>query len=194
MSERKKSDTIGLQIRMKEGLRRRLADAAADNSVSMNAELVGRLERTFAEPDLIARIHDLQQGSEVMGFLMLVEEAITRAGMVAAAQQGKSPREWLRDPYAFDEAVKAFLYLAERLRPTGDIPAAGDVVDLPDGSEGTITGKAGASSAMMALAGVAAAGRPDAKPDTWTKAVRDRLGPLVDQLVTPKPTRGRKTK
>jgi hypothetical protein len=43
-------------IRFPEGLRDRIASAAKDNSRSMNAEIVARIERTFAESERDATI------------------------------------------------------------------------------------------------------------------------------------------
>lgn len=44
-------DWVGLQVRIGEDLRQQLVDAAANNKVSMNAELVKRLQQSFLRDD-----------------------------------------------------------------------------------------------------------------------------------------------
>jgi hypothetical protein len=46
---RKSDDPISLQVRMTEGLRAKLAKAAEQNGRSLNAEILRRLDWTFAE-------------------------------------------------------------------------------------------------------------------------------------------------
>ncbi len=47
MARRAKSDTVQLKTRMKEPLRAKLEAAAEENGISLNAEAVQRLERSF---------------------------------------------------------------------------------------------------------------------------------------------------
>ena len=47
---RKPSDTVALQVRLVEGLRRKLAGAAEKNGRSLNSEIVWRLGQSFG-PD-----------------------------------------------------------------------------------------------------------------------------------------------
>ena len=49
MAERSRSDTVQLKARMKEPLRAELEAAAEANGVSLNAEMVHRLEQSFIE-------------------------------------------------------------------------------------------------------------------------------------------------
>jgi hypothetical protein len=49
---RKPTDTIQLKLRFDERLRRRIEQAAARNDLSMNAEIVARLERSFDKEDV----------------------------------------------------------------------------------------------------------------------------------------------
>lgn len=44
-------DWVGLQVRISNGIRQQLFDSAASNKVSMNAELVNRLEQSFLRDD-----------------------------------------------------------------------------------------------------------------------------------------------
>lgn len=51
MSEREQSATVQLKIRMKEPLRAELEQAAQERGVSLNAEAVDRLERSFRKDE-----------------------------------------------------------------------------------------------------------------------------------------------
>jgi len=48
---RKVTDEVSVSVRFPEGLRRQLAQAAADNDRSLNAEIVHRLKRSF-DPEI----------------------------------------------------------------------------------------------------------------------------------------------
>jgi hypothetical protein len=47
MAKRKRTDVVKLQLRIRELLRKRLEDAARVKDVSLNAEIVSRLEESF---------------------------------------------------------------------------------------------------------------------------------------------------
>jgi hypothetical protein len=49
---RKPTDTVQLNLRFSEALRRRLERAAKNNDCSLNAEIVDRLEKSFDLPEL----------------------------------------------------------------------------------------------------------------------------------------------
>ena len=53
MAERSRSDTIQLKARMKEPLRAKLEAAAKARGVSLNAEMIHRLERSFIEEEIL---------------------------------------------------------------------------------------------------------------------------------------------
>ena len=53
---RKRTDTIKLQLRLSERLRRRIERAAAALECSMNAEIIKRLEQSFEQVDKIEEI------------------------------------------------------------------------------------------------------------------------------------------
>ena len=53
---RKRTDTIKLQLRLSERLRRRIERAAERNECSMNAEIIERLEQSFEQVDEMEKI------------------------------------------------------------------------------------------------------------------------------------------
>lgn len=168
---RKESPTVQLKLRLKEPLRAAIERAAKERDVSMNTEMVGRLERSLSDRELVSRLDDLWLGRDVVGFLMLAERVMTETGQSAVVASGKPGRSWLDDPYAYDRAVKAFLEVAEALRPEGPIPErpGDDWNPWP-------------SFYMAEVAGGTAISQSE-----WAKAVRDRLGPVAKRL-----ERGRK--
>ena len=69
---RKQSATVDLKVRMKEPLRSALERAAKQRGVSMNAEAVDRLEKSFAEQGYIV---ELLGGRAVMRKVQLMVSA-----------------------------------------------------------------------------------------------------------------------
>ena len=56
---RKLTDTVKLQVRLSERLRRRLEQAAKDNDWSMNTEIFDRLDSSFQREELEKHIGDV---------------------------------------------------------------------------------------------------------------------------------------
>jgi glutamyl-tRNA reductase len=52
MAKRKRTDVVKLQLRIREGLRRQLEDAARVKDVSLNSEMVSRLEESFTRASM----------------------------------------------------------------------------------------------------------------------------------------------
>jgi hypothetical protein len=53
MLKRKKTDTVQFKLRIREALRSRLESEAKKHEISINAEMVRRLEASFFGPDLL---------------------------------------------------------------------------------------------------------------------------------------------
>ena len=94
MPERTKSDTVQLKVRMKEPLRAALEEASERRGVSMNAEIVQRLERSFTEEESLGG-----PGMRRLAYSMIV--AFTRAGRLRAG--GKE--NWIDDPDCYRAGV-----------------------------------------------------------------------------------------
>ena len=52
MAKRKRTDVVKLQLRIREGLRKQLEDTARVKDVSLNAEIVSRLEQSVVQASL----------------------------------------------------------------------------------------------------------------------------------------------
>jgi hypothetical protein len=57
MAKRKRTDVVKLQLRIREGLRKQLEDTARVKDVSLNAEIVSRLEQSFVQASLQEEFH-----------------------------------------------------------------------------------------------------------------------------------------
>lgn len=100
MAKRGDSPTADLKVRMKEPLRAAIEAAATANGVSMNAEAVARLQRTFSDDEamggqaIVNIVHEL-----VISFGAAGENAARAAGHAWTAG------EWLKDADCYREAV-----------------------------------------------------------------------------------------
>lgn len=120
MDEREKSATVDLKVRMKEPLRARIEAAAKERGVSMNAEAVDRLERSFATDD--------QHGSpQVANMARMMVSAFVAGGQMAAAEDGRpwsAPAEWIFDAAAYEAAAGQVLYMLAMFHPDPHIGRA----------------------------------------------------------------------
>lgn len=62
--KRAKTATVALKTRMRETLRAKLEAAAKRKKVSLNSDLVGRVERSFANEDVLQALSDIERKLE----------------------------------------------------------------------------------------------------------------------------------
>ncbi len=116
MAQRKKTATVQLKVRMKEALRARIEKAAKAGSVSMNAEILERLERSFETEN--------QYGGPLATVLV---DRIGRAmaavgecdGFYAFNKTGHE-REWLNYQIPYARAAAAAVAILDINRPKID--------------------------------------------------------------------------
>lgn len=117
-----------LQVRLSERLRRKLEASARKHEVSMNSEIVGRLEGSYDEEqqnlDHRAMVTALSGGGENAQLLSMLSSALQLA---TGHSKDKS------SPAAMDAFFTAMnlIVLAHSGRPANPVNAA-DVLDLPD--------------------------------------------------------------
>jgi hypothetical protein len=124
MVSRDKSELVQVSFRTREPLRAALELAAKARGVSMNTEMNERLMRSF-EDDVnleteFARV-------QLYAILRVVANTIDHAGTSSAVVSSMStgaPKSWTDNPFAFDQAVKAAMYVMNAFRPSGDIASA----------------------------------------------------------------------
>lgn len=102
-----------LKVRMREELRALLEEAATRRGVSMNAEVVDRLQASFSKEDRYG-------GPEMLAIVNLMAGAFLRGGQLGArASQHPewSTAEWMDDPFAYAAAVETVVEALKAARP-----------------------------------------------------------------------------
>jgi len=133
MARRGKAAIVDIKIRMREPLRAKVEAAAKENSVSMNAEMVSRLERTFQRQDTADRFlrdfMEISYGPKLGAMLEAIGHTLDAVGIHANIATTNEQDEfywragWIKNPYAFEQAVKAANAVLETFRPPGRIVA-----------------------------------------------------------------------
>jgi hypothetical protein len=97
MRSRKLTDTVQLKLRIREDLRRKLEREAKKKEVSLNAEMVDRLIRSFDGPE---RVNDALGGEHTAALLRGFAAAIARV-------EARIGRRWNEDDEARERAYDA---------------------------------------------------------------------------------------
>jgi hypothetical protein len=174
MAKREQSDTVQLNLRIKEPIRQKIEESARDHGVSMNAEMVDRIQKSF---DIDGTIGDIFGSSQIFGIMKIIASTMNEMGR---SEYYRSQRaldlgdRWLSDPYAYDEAMGAAVRVLEALRPKGEIVAPIPLT-LPDGTVLSSRG-IGAGTAQARMEYIAHNGR---LPETDATGVD---GKLIDRL------------
>ena len=103
MAPRDKTAVVQLKTRMREPLRARLEVGAKQRGVSLNTEIVDRLEQSFAKEDAF-------DGPEMLNMARLMATAFIRGGQNLAHARSHpkwSPGQWMNDPECFRAAAHA---------------------------------------------------------------------------------------
>jgi hypothetical protein len=190
-TRRKESATAEIKTRLKETLRAKLEKAAKRRGVSMNSELVDRLEQTFAADDMLAAAEDRAYPEHLAPIVTLIGDVMRGTGERAMTDALPSDlaRSWLDDPYAYDQAVQAVMAVLEAFRPPGDPHRLRDGTDATQHGFRRDRGLIVAAGTMT----VVKSGRfifetPDGKRHTKPAAeeIRRRLGPeLIERIQVP---------
>lgn len=149
---------VHLQVRLREDLRRSLEQAAKARHVSLNQEIVDRLDYVRDRLGLLHEIFELAYGERVAGILMMLGRVMRVAG-----DKGKEG-DWT--PEDFDDAAKAGSVLLQALRSGATVPAS--AADVPE------------MLALNMLRGLADPNYRDRfAPDTELDKIRSLLAPIV---------------
>jgi hypothetical protein len=112
---RKAAVTVDIKIRMREPLRAEIERAAKEKNISMNAEMVTRLGRSFDYERALSGAMDLAYGPRLAVLLAAMGRAMNETGRLA-----EFPTDWMSVPALFNEAVGAADEVLESFRPAGD--------------------------------------------------------------------------
>src|SRR5436305_1158648 len=117
---REASATVDIKIRMKEPLRADIERAATGKGISMNAEMVERLSRSFEHERMLDQALEWAYGRKLFALLSLLGRVAVDTGPIAAFQKTKEHSEainWLSNAYAFDQVTKAITFALGAFRP-----------------------------------------------------------------------------
>lgn len=124
MAGRAKPELVQVSFRTREPLRAALESAAKARGVSMNTEMNERLMRSFEdEVKLEAEFARVQLYAILRVVANTVDHAGASSAMVSNMTTG-APKNWVDNPFAYDQAVKAALYILNQFRPPGEIADA----------------------------------------------------------------------
>jgi hypothetical protein len=137
---RKPTDTVQLNLRFSEGLRRRLVRAASVHNESMNTEIVERLEESFKRDEENKALREMAQNTqsaldttrqlfsetfkelaaEIRELRQNLETPYERAMREFYEQKGKVPMGLLGDPQVEREFMEFWKKQIEAMRPITD--------------------------------------------------------------------------
>lgn len=124
MAARDKTELVQVSFRTREPLRAALEAAAKARGVSMNTEMNERLMRSFEdEVNLETEFARVQLYAVLRVVANAVDHAGTSSAVVSSMATGAS-KSWFNNPFAYDQAVKAALFVLNAFRPAGDVAEA----------------------------------------------------------------------
>jgi hypothetical protein len=168
---RERTALVQLKIRMREPLRARLEEAALKRGVSINAEVVHRVEYTFQRGDLLGEVLSLAFGERPAGLLIMLGIAMIDQGRRITDERG----DWTSNSVAYDAAVFAAMRLLDYGRPDGSRASVSDhdvaaqwveelIEALTDGRADEVLGRDPRADAMLRLVGPIATRMKEALP------------------------------
>ena len=161
---------------MVETLRAKLEKSARSRGVSMNGEIVDRLDRSFHNQALVNEVLEAMFGKPLAATLLTIGRAMDYPGRARAFYETgtlEGANAWFDHPGAFDEAVQAATQVLQRLRPSGDPKTTRKGVrHLTDA-----LAVGYANSCLDALTG----NTSTKEEEEWAAPLRDTLAPRVDR-------------
>lgn len=121
MAKKRKPGSGQYPLRLPNDLRSRVEKASKDRNVSINAEILLRLERSFemedrfGGPQVVDLVETIATVMKTVGeHAMMYDDDLTSIDQL---------RDWLFQPYAFEQAKQAVNAVLEAYRPKGEIVA-----------------------------------------------------------------------
>jgi hypothetical protein len=132
---RKHGERVPLGLRVTPDLKAKLDQAALASGRSQSQEAELRLEHTFNAAHAVFDALDLAYGRKLTGLLLAIArlaQITGTRGVFLSRADIAGGEDWLSDPYAYDQAVRAIGFLLEAFRPKGKIIAPRDTMGLPE--------------------------------------------------------------
>jgi hypothetical protein len=116
---RSEPQTVHLQVRIREDLRRDLEESARARRVSLNQEVVDRLAYVQERKSLLAEVLRLAFGDRLAGLLLALGLAMApvATGPQLRRRNNEAQLDWTKDPAMFNDMVHAIIMLLEAVRP-----------------------------------------------------------------------------
>lgn len=153
---------VQMKVRLDQSLRDYLESAANERGVSINREIVERLERSRQA----GSTYDEVMGKETVAVTDIIGMVLRQVSELAARLEPISREQgWLHSPYAFDQAARGVCAALEAFRPVGDMPDLSAVSWMERVGENT------ASHVLELIA---------ARKGSWERRIAARLGSLID--------------
>ena len=110
-----------VKVRLTDNLRAVVQAAAASRGVSMNSEIVERLQRSLERETGSGDVFDNPLTAAIAKLIAAAMHETGRAAGFAATSSLEGSVDWFANPYAYDQAVRAANRVLEMLRPEGEI-------------------------------------------------------------------------
>lgn len=117
-------ERIPLGLRVTKELKQKLNNAVFTSGRSQSQEAEFRLEQTFNAANTLFDALDLAYGRRWTGIVLAMAHAAQLTGtrsMMLNHWNFEACEDWVLDPFAFDQAVKAINAILEAFRPEGKI-------------------------------------------------------------------------
>ncbi len=173
-------ERVPLGLRVTKETKAKLDQAAQSSGRSQSQEAEFRLEQTFRSENAVFDALDLAYGCHWTGLLMTLARVGVRTGTRACSLSQhvyESSEEWMSDPYAYDQVIRAINCVLEAIRPPGTTATPPDTLGLPPTSYMNL----GAAFAQTELAAVVKPNEVQAQ-DSVTQAIRKRLADLIPRI------------
>ena len=103
-------ERVPLGLRVTTEMRAKLNEAATASGRSLSQEAELRLEHSFKSQDILMEALDLAYGRHLTALLMILARAMQEAGtrgVFISQWDTEGCEDWLSDPFAYDQAVRA---------------------------------------------------------------------------------------
>src|SRR5262245_47061731 len=121
-AKRAETSTVNITLRVKESLREHLEFTAKAHRVSLNAEIIDRLEYGRDRMLLLPEVLRMAYGDRVAGLLMVLGRTMSVAG--ALPRRGIDSVDQVTDAHVYEQMEKAAAAVLAALRPTAPPPTA----------------------------------------------------------------------
>ena len=181
-------ERLPLGLRVTKETKRRLDAAARASGRSQSQEAELRLEHTLNDEKSVLDVLELMYGRRWTGLLLMLAcagQLTGTRGVFVSQWNLQGGEDWLADPYAYDQMVRAVNFILEAFRPEGPIQARGEPFGLPAAAMEHL-GEGFARSTLEVVAKPA----KDLPNDPIIEHIRQRLGDVIGKISVPpdKPT------